>query len=424
MNGIEDIQTRSKGVAVCLGVIKSAFKGRPLNENQMLAGLMQPIWPDKSRKTIFDVIKPGESVCIVVSDQTRSTAVNLVLPVALHGLAERGCKLTDMFILVASGIHRHPTPAEMGKILGTEIARQFTGRIFNHNPDDASALIEVGTTKRGHRVRVNRRAIEADRLVLFGTASYHYHAGFGGGRKSLVPGLAARDTIAYNHSLTLDPDHDRVHPMVDIGALDKNPVSEEMLEAARMCDPDITINTVLAPGGELIGVFSGELDAAHRAACKLVEQVCRVDVEQRADFVIASAETAPNWVQSHKALFNAHRVIRKGGRIILIVPCPEGIGDERFRYWVKKPDLATIYKELRHSPEVLGQTALSTKTRGADAILVTGMSKADSDDLGIKTAPDLESAVKMVLREVSAGATKPTYYLMPEARHTVPFTSP
>lgn len=414
--------------AKCLGTIKSNFRPAPLTGEDIHRALVKPVWPDNSRRTVFDIIGPGESTCFIVSDHTRKTAVNLVLPVVLQGLIEKDCSLADMFILIASGIHRHPTPDEIVGILGPQIAREFETRIFLHDPDDEANLVCVGKTKRSHNVRVNRRVAEAKRLVLVGSVTYHYHAGFGGGRKSLVPGVAARDTIAYNHSLTLDPDQNRIHPMADIGKLDGNPVAEEMLEGAYLCRPDIIINTVLTPAGDLVGVFSGELDTAHRAACRLVEQVCRVDIQETADFVLASAETAPNWIQSHKALYNAYRAIRKGGRVILIAPCPEGLGNERFRYWIKKESLSTIYAELRQSVEVLGQTALSTRMRGAETILVTRMSQTDIDDLGIETAPDLETAVEKVLSELRTDKSAfgiqhsaITYYLMPQAMYTVPF---
>lgn len=408
------------GSGTCLGTITSGWKSDPLTDKAIRVALAKPLWPDGDQRTICDIIKPGESVCFVVSDHTRKTACNAVLPVVLKRLADSGCRLADMFILVASGIHRPTTPAEMIHILGKKVAHEFEGRIFQHDPDDDKNLAFVGTTTRGHRVRVNRRAIDANRIVLLGAATYHYHAGFGGGRKSLVPGLAGRDTISCNHSLTLDPDNDCIHPNVGTGVLDGNPVAEEMLEAAHMCRPDITINTVLTPDGKLAGVFSGELDKAHRAACNLVEQVNRVDIQAAADIVVASAETAGNWIQSHKALYNAHRALCPGGRVLLLAPCPEGLGNERFRYWIKKDSLSQIYAELRQSAEVLGQTALSTKSLAPNTILVTDMSRTDIVDLGIETATDLENGVKKAVAQVACDG-KPTYYLMPQARYTVPF---
>jgi len=408
--------------AECLGSLVSAFGAAPFSDAAIDTALDNPIWPNGAGPAVEDCIQPGESVCLVVSDQTRKMAVHRVLPVLLRRLTGRGCKLSDFFILVATGIHRPPTPEELGNILGAEMVAAFTGRIYFHNADNETGLVSIGQTRRGHAVRLNRRAVEADRLVLLGAASYHYHAGFGGGRKSLIPGLAGRATIAYNHSLTLDPEQDRIRPGVEIGRLDGNPVAEEMLQGARLHPPDFIVNTVLTPDGQLAGVFAGDLDLAHRAACALVARIDRVALDRQADFVVADAGAAGNWIQAHKALFNAARAVQDAGRIILLAPCPEGLGNERFRYWVTRPTLAEIYRGLRQSPEVNGQTALSTRERGARAILVTQLSTRDAADLGIATAPDLGKAIRLTLAELArAGIKRPTYYLMPEAMAVVPF---
>jgi nickel-dependent lactate racemase len=200
-----------------------------------------------------------------------------------------------------------------------------------------------------------------------------------------------------------------------------------MLEAARLCEPDFAINTVLTPAGELVGLFSGDLDASHRAAYRMVERVCRVDLPCPADLVLASAGSAPNWIQSHKALVHAGRAVAAdAGMVILRAPCPEGIGEESFRRWIRRPDVASMMRELRAAPDVLGQTALSTRRRAPRTILITALSEADARDLGMRTARDEEEAVQLVMqdRASSQGAAPGapmTYYVMPEARHTVPF---
>ncbi len=408
--------------AECLATLRSSWQGPALNEAAIKLALERPCWPGGLGPSMFDLVRPGQSVGLVVSDHTRKTATDRLLPILLQGWLERHCRLEDFFILVASGIHRPPNSAEIARILGADLAKAFAQRLWIHDPDDAANLVEVGQTQCGHPVCVNRRALRADRLILLGAANYHYHAGFGGGRKALVPGLSARATIAFNHSLTLDPQRDQIHPAAVPGRLDGNPVAEEMLAGARLCRPSGIINTVLAPDGSLAGVFAGDLDLAHRAACRLVEQINRINLVQAADFVIASAQPATNWIQSHKALFNAFRAIVPAGRVILSAPCPEGLGDERFRYWVRQPSLHDIFKGLRQSPEVLGQTALSTRMRAPQTILVTDLNARDRRDLSIPTAPDLDIALAMVLeRARRLGKARPTYYLMPEALSLVPF---
>lgn len=408
--------------AECLGPIASAYRGCPLNQDDIQAALASATFENGIVRPVFELINPRESVCLIVSDHTRRTASDLILPVLLNGLRARGCSLKHMFILFSSGIHRHPAPREIEKILGAETAKEFSGRICLHDPDDKQQLVSVGKTGAGREVWINRKAVEADRLILIGAASFHYHAGFGGGRKSIVPGIAGRETIAFTHSLTIDPVEDRIRPGVAIGALDGNPVSEAMFACARLCPPDFIVNTVLAPDGSLAGVFAGEMSVAHRAACRLVEKISRVDISRKADFVIASAGSVSNWIQGHKAFYHAHRAVHEQGRVILEAKCPEGIGNERFRYWMQKQSLSDIYRGLRQAPEVLGQTALSTRERAPRTVLVTQMNKADLADLGIRSAASLAGAVKIVLQDLAAaGIKRPCYYVIPDVMYVVPF---
>lgn len=410
--------------ARCLGTLLARLPGRIPADEDIHGALVRPAWDShQAATTVFDLIHPGEEVCIVVSDQTRKTSADRILPVLLEGLVKKGCSVTDMSILFACGIHRHPTNEEISSILGTASATAFKGRIFMHDPDADADLVSVGVSRLGHEVRLNRRAVEAKRLILTGTVTYHYHAGFGGGRKSLVPGLAGRGTIAHNHSLTLDLAANRFHPLVHAGTLTGNPVAGEMLEGARMRRPDFIINTVLTPDHRLAGVFAGDMEAAHRAACGFAESIYRCNINEPADFAVASAAGASNWIQAHKALYNADRAVKPDGRIVLLAPCPEGLGNERFRYWVTQPEIDAIFSGLRKSPEVNGQTALSSRLRGARAILVTGMPGRDRADLGIETAPDLETAIRKVVKDLACrGIKEPTWYAMPEALYTVPFT--
>ena len=411
-----------KSGVVCLDCLACRVPAKSPSDSDCEKALLNPVWAAPGKRTVFDTINPDESVCFVVSDHTRKTAADRILPLLVDGLTRKGCSLDHMFILFASGVHRHPTDSEVEKIIGKGMVTKFGGRIFFHNPDEAANLLAVGTTRRGHTVRLNYRAVRAKRLVLVGSVVYHYHAGFGGGRKSLVPGLASRETIAYNHSLTLDPHEDRIMPSVVPGGLDGNPVAEEMMEAALMRKPDFIVNTVLTPDDRLAGVFAGDIDAAHRAACKCAEQIYRCDIKEQADLVLASAGAALNWVQSHKALYNADRAAKPAGRIVLAAACPEGLGDERFRHWITRQSTSEIFAGLRTNPEILGQTALSTKQRGARTILVTEMKPEDAEDLGIRTAPDLKAAARIAVEELrAAGIEKPTYYVMPEALYTVPF---
>jgi len=394
----------------------------PLTDRQIVARLESPIGPGPAIRGVLAPPAKGERVCIVVPDQTRRAAVDRILPAIFHAWAPYSPSAESLTILIATGIHRCPTAEEMETILGRDMFRRLGGCVRFHDPDDSSALVHIGNTPLGHRVLINRTAAEADRLVLIGAASFHYHAGFGGGRKLLVPGVAGTDTIAHTHSLALDPMRSEIRAGVEIGRLDGNPVAEELMNAASLRPPDLTCNTVLDTEGRLIGLFCGEMDAAHRAACALVRRSAGLPVQTRPDLVVASALPARNWIQSHKALYNAHRAVSESGMVVLHAPCEEGLGNERFRHWIRFRNADELAAELRKHRETNGQTALSTLLRAPRTVLVTRMTGRDTEDLGIATAAGLDDAVIEACGKMNGGHGSPIRcMLMPEALHTVPF---
>ncbi len=361
---------------------------------------------------------PGHTVTLVVSDSFRKTRIEQVLPALLDELGRAGIRDRDIRVVFATGTHRGPTEEEQVGILGAGPFERLRGRLFTHDPDDPAGLVQVGTTSRGTPVEVNRLACETDYLLLTGTVVLHYFGGFGGGRKSLVPGLASRRAIAHNHAMNLDPVHDRRNPAVRIGVMDGNPVAEDMFEAASFVTVTGIVNTVLNRSGAIAGLFVGALDAAHRAATAFAGNLYLQPIAEPADLVIASAGPARNFVQSHKALYNAYQAVKPGGRIIFLVECPEGLGGEQFVKWLRLGNAPAIIRGLRQQAEINGQTALSTIEKGPMTVFVTAMTEGDAALLGGRKAPDLQAAVDLVRGELPAN---PTCYLMPNASYSVPF---
>lgn len=382
-------------------------------------GLKNPIGQDKP---VLERFHAGEQIAIVVSDSFRATGIDRLLPGLLDALHGAGCRDEDIFFLFSTGSHRGPTDTEAMRILGTEVFLRFRDRTFTHDPADIEQLVCVGDTSRGTPVFLNRRLIEADRVIVTGTVVLHYFGGFGGGRKSIVPGLAGLDTIAHNHALNLHPQEDRLDPAVRIGVLDGNPVAEDMLEGAESCRVDCLINTVLNRDGEIAGVFTGDLDAAHRAACEFAQSLYAVKIPERADVVIGSAGKAKNYVQSHKALFNAYQAVKPDGRIIFLAEAPEGFGGNKFTQWLDLGSRERIIAELRKDAEINGQTALSTIEKGPITLFVTELSAEQCALMGGRKADGLDTALALVHDEMqAAGIPNPAIYLMPSASYTVPF---
>ena len=364
---------------------------------------------------------PGARVCVIVSDATRRTGMHLLLPALLDAVAQRGVRRKDIRFLVATGVHRAPTEDELDFILGEDVHREYADRILCHQADDAASLRLTGQTRRGTPVWINRAALETDFLVVTGTVVLHYFAGYGGGRKAVVPGIAGRATIAANHSLNLDPCSDRLNPAVRTGVMAGNPVAEDMAEAAANVPVHLCINTVLNRQGDLCGVHAGSLEAAHAAACLQAAALYRIPLREPADLVVASAGKAPNFLQSHKALHNAWQARRPGGLVLFLAPCPEGLGGSGFSRWLALGSPGAVIAGLREGAEINGQTALSTLEKTPHTVLVSQLSSGDLALLGVPPARTFQAGLDLCMARLrAAGILRPTVIVMPEAAYTVP----
>ncbi|OQC07405.1 MAG: hypothetical protein BWX80_01067 [Candidatus Hydrogenedentes bacterium ADurb.Bin101] len=387
-------------------------------ETSLAAALCNPIGMDGPAGASF---RTHETVGIVVPDATRKTGLDQVLPRLILHLEGWGVSPAQISFFFALGVHRPATEEEQARILGPAIYGRFQKRCHNHDAYDAGNLFYAGSTRRGTEVYLNRRACECDHLILTGTVAPHYFAGFGGGRKSLVPGLSGAATIARNHTLNLHPTAPRLDPAARIGALDGNPVAEDLLEAARLHPPDFILNTVLTTGGAIGGLFVGELDVAHRAACALAGRTYCIPIREQADLVVAAIPDAPNFIQSHKALVNAWAALKPEGLIVLYAPAPEGLGGAGYRRYLEMGSPGAVIEALRRQADINGQTALSTLQKGPNTLLVTRMADAEVRLTGAEKADTLEAALVRARERFQArGVHRPTCLAMPAAGMTVP----
>ena len=268
----------------------------------------------------------GETVVFVVTDHTRKTPTRLVFPLVWDRLKDRvSCE--DVTLVVATGTHRASTDDELEKMLG-DLRREF--RVAIHNCDRDT--VEIGKSRRGTPILVNRLVAEADRVVTIGHVGMHYYAGYSGGRKNILPGVAGRATIEANHAQLSDPKSEAC-------VYDGNPISEEMVEAAKLVGVDFLADVVLNSKGEVAKIVVGEPEAAHAAARQFWDEHCIVPVREKADLVIASAGGHPKDIdlyQAYKAQYTAARAVRDGGIVYLLAACPDGIGHRVFQDWIER----------------------------------------------------------------------------------------
>ena len=364
--------------------------------------------------SLQELVHPGERVVLLVNDITRLVHSEVFLPVLVEELNGAGIPDDDIFIVFALGIHRRQSSEEQRRIVGEEIARRIA--LYDHNCYDRDNLVRIGRTSRGNQVWINRRVWEADRVILTGEIIYHLIAGYSGGRKSLVPGVAGAETTTFNHRFILDP-------QCQAAVLDGNPAHEDLLEACRMFEPDFLLNVVLNRKGKIVRVVAGHYDLAHREGCKTVDQIYRCPIEKPFDVVLASAGGFPFDIdlrQAHKGMENAGRALKPGGILVYFAECRDGSGHRTIDEWVKRFSTSSeMEQELRSQFVVGGHKAywLARLGERARILLVSSLDDSFVRQCHLEPAHEPDVAVRTILAEVGSEA-RVAY--IPHASFTLP----
>ncbi len=369
-----------------------------------------------------EVVQRGETVCLLVNDPTRVARSEVFLPLLVEELKEGGVREEDIFIVFTTGTHRPLTKEEMVSLVGRETASRFP--MYNHDCRKGKELVYLGDTSRKTPVFMNRRVMAARRRILTGSIVHHFFAGFGGGRKALVPGVAGHETIQANHSMMLQE-------TARGGVLAGNPVHEDLVEAALMAGGDFLLNVVLNEKKEFLRVFAGHLVQAHLEGCKLVQEVYGVALDAPADLVIASCGGHPkdiNVYQSQKTLENAAAAVKEGGQLILLAECPEGVGSDTCESWARRyPTFEEMSRALEADFQIGGHKAyaIARSLQKATVYLVSRLPEETARLLGFVPCATLEEALAKALGRLDpAGGGAPLAYILPQGSLTVPVPGP
>ncbi|MEA2090461.1 MAG: nickel-dependent lactate racemase [Thermoproteota archaeon] len=394
------------------GSIKPKEKpGVPDVEAEINQALNKPI----GTKRLHEIASAGNKVAIVVDDATRPAPSDLMVPPVLDELNRAGVKDEDVTIIFGCGTHRAVTPEEARKLLGEEVLNRV--KVINHNCR-AEDQVYVGKTETlGTKVYLNKVFVEADVKVLTGDVCLHYYAGYGGGRKSVLPAVSSLETIQHNHASL-------VHPKARTGVSEGNPVHEDMVEAARLAKVDFILNVVQNSKGEIVKAFAGDLEKAFNEGVKLVDEMCKVPIEQKADIVVVSSGGHPwdiNLYQAYKGIDNALNAVKRGGVIILVAECKEGHGHDVFYDWMTKfKTLKRIKREVKRNFILGGHKAyyILKALQKVNIILVSVMPDYYAVNVfKLKTAP----AVNDALREAfSLKGKKAKVWALPYGNETLP----
>ena len=335
-------------------ILGTEVESAPLSDAEIGAKFDAPI----NSAPLDEIVKTGESVLIVVPDATRQSACGQIVNLLVRRLIANGTMPFDINIIFATGIHRAVTESEKIELLTPFIAQRV--KVFNHNARDLMQIINFGETADGIPIELNRALGEYDHTIIVGAITFHYFAGFTGGRKLICPGLASSRTIAATHKLAFDCATKTRREGVELGVLDNNPVHEAFVAVASKMPPSFAINTVVNDAGEAVEIFCGDWKASHRAACDFYSRKFTIKVEEKRDLVIVSAGGVPfdtNMIQAHKSLDMAARVCSDGGTIVLLAECADGLGRKDFLDWFAAENADALAEKLCEKYQVNGQTA-------------------------------------------------------------------
>jgi nickel-dependent lactate racemase len=317
-----------------------------LSEAQLL-GILEPnAIPSQGEREVLheatagiaSFLKGAKKVLVIINDATRPTPTQAMLSALLPQFEKAGLSDAQVTILVATGAHRGVKDEELEQLLGTYTQR-LKSRLVSHDAKDASSLVNVGTTRNGTPILLNKLLFSCDRIVVTGSVEPHYFAGFTGGRKAFLPGIAGFSTIEANHKLAIQ---DEAHSL----ALQGNPVHEDMMDAlTHIKAPIVSLMTVLDKDQKVVAATSGDIVQSFLEAVEIARSVFCVPVKEQADVVISVAKFPMdiNLYQSQKAIDNGSLAVKDGGTLILVASCREGIGDAAFAKLLgscKSPDEA------------------------------------------------------------------------------------
>lgn len=391
-----------------IGTIKPGhIEGVKEPENEIKKALQKPI----GSKRIKEKVNYDSQVVILASDVSRPSPSDILLPPILNELNKAGVNDGQIKIIFGLGVHRKQSEKEKKSLVGKEIYERI--ECIDHNINDC---VDIGKTRRGTPVAINRKVIEADFLIVTGNLEFHYYAGFSGGAKAVAPGVSSRKTIKANHQRFLDP-------LAKGGQIKGNPVREDIEEIGDMVGIDFMVNAILNSQKEIVKVVAGDVTKAHRAGIDCVNEMFMVKINELADIVITSPGGYPKDIdlyQSHKAMENASLAVKDDGIIITAAACVDGMGEQHFAEALEG-DMSPreLVAELEHK-FVLGRhkaCRIANIHLNSEIYLVSELSESRKDKLFIQNFDSVTDALKRALKVKGVNAR---ILVMPYGVSTIP----
>lgn len=347
---------------------------------------------------LSEVAAKASSIAIIVSDMTRYwMRQDLIVPLIVEYLVEKcGKSYEDLTIVIATGTHVGGSEDDLRTLVTSPVFDKV--RTINHDCHDKN-LVYLGTTSYGTPVSINKEAADADLVICLGAATYHVMAGFGGGRKSILPGISSLETIKHNHAYSLAPDAFITNPEIGNGKLEGNPLNEDMLEAAAMMKNLFMITLVTDTEFQLESIYAGHWRTSWERACEEVKRIYTVPIEKKADVVITSCGGFPkdeSLYQGTKAVDNVISALKDGGTLILMLEGRNGGGSPDYFDWIKPLVGGTFEEELRNNFTVGGYIFFLNCEQAArfNILMYSSIPAETVAPMGIKAYDDLDKLME------------------------------
>jgi len=384
-------------------------------KESILESLQKPI----QSAPLSEIAQGRESAVIVISDISRPVPNKVILPVILETIEQSGIPRDKITILIATGIHRPNLGDELIELVGEDIAKNY--RCENHYSEDPDATEYVGEIGDGIPIYINKHYLAADLKIATGLVEMHLMAGFSGGRKAILPGIASLETMKHLHGYRMIQ-----KDAVCNGLLKGNPFHEGAVEVARKVGVDFIVNVTLDEERRITGVFSGDLELAHEQACELIRKSALVDIEAEADIVITNGGGYPldkTLYQSIKGLVGALDAVKSGGTVIIATLNEEGAGSEDFEKLLRSLDNPMQYYDIVMEPDFVAkdQWMIQELVNGLHHCEVLYCTESISDDdlraYNLKPISTVEQGIEQALARHGKDAS---ILVLPEGPYVIP----
>jgi len=391
--------------------------GLPDETEAIRSALREPIGTPPLRA----LVKPDDTVAIVFSDITRPQPRERMLPVLLEELPHVPSE--NIVLINALGTHRPNTDEELREMLGREIAEGY--RFVQHDAWDKGNMVYLGPTSFGHETYINGVYMGARVKILSGFIEPHFFAGFSGGPKAVLPGLADERSVLGNHDAEMIG-----HPRATWGVTEGNPIWEEMREMAAKTEPTFLLNVTLNKNKEITGVFAGDVWQAHAAGTAFARKSVMMPVPEPFDIVVTTNSGYPldlNLYQAVKGMSAAASVVREGGSIIAAAECWDGIPDHgEYKNILKMADSPQKLLEVIRAPGFLMQDQWEAQVQAqiqlkADVYVKTSyLSDEQIREALLLPCHSIEETLAQLLERYGPDAT---ICVLPEGPQTVPYVA-